>query len=167
MLALPLACLHGIKLLEVATRTILAHDFIHAEHRRTHRIKSQRVDMSLARVATQNGKRQRTEHILMSWSIRACESKGRLFAKILPPPTGVQKPREEYQLPKRGYWSGVIPLHMIAPSACINRHWACRLAAVSGKILSFLPHPQGEPFQAGILSPSTIPQATSTPISNS
>jgi hypothetical protein len=35
------------------------------------------------------------------------------------------------------------------------------------KNFRYLPHPQGEPFQAGILSPSTIPQATSTPIFNS
>jgi len=35
------------------------------------------------------------------------------------------------------------------------------------KYFRFLPHPQGEPFQAGILSPSTIQQATSTPMFNS
>jgi hypothetical protein len=33
----------------------------------------------------------------------------------------MQKLLEENQLPKRSDWSGVIPLHMIAPSACINR----------------------------------------------
>ena len=105
MLTLPLASFNLIELLEIAACTIFTNDFFHAQHRGIDRIKSQRVDMSVARVTTQNGKSQRTEHILMSWSIRACKSKGRLFAKILPSSAGVQELREEHQLPKRCDWS--------------------------------------------------------------
>ena len=63
----------------------------------------------------------------MSWSIRGCESKGRLFAKNLPSPTGVQELREEHQLPRRSHWSVVISLHMIAPSALYQQGRQMRL----------------------------------------
>ena len=66
MLALPLACFHLIELLEIAAGTVFTDDFVHAKHRGIDRIKSQRVDLGVARVTTQNRKRQRTEHILMS-----------------------------------------------------------------------------------------------------
>lgn len=66
MLALPLASFYLIELLEIALGTIFTDDFFHAQHRGIDRIKSQRVDMGVARVTTQNGKSQRAEHILMS-----------------------------------------------------------------------------------------------------
>ena len=66
MLGLPLACFHLIELLEIAAGTVFTDDFFHAKHRGIDRIKSQRVDLGVARVTTQNRKRQRTEHILMS-----------------------------------------------------------------------------------------------------
>ena len=53
-------------MLERRTLPLPRIHFFHAQHRGIDRIKSQRVDLGVARVSTQNRKRQRTEHILMS-----------------------------------------------------------------------------------------------------
>jgi len=80
MLTLPLTSFNLIELFEIAAGAIFNDDFFYAQHRGVECVKSQHVGMNIARVTTQNRKCQRTEHILMSWSIRACESKWRLFA---------------------------------------------------------------------------------------
>jgi hypothetical protein len=91
-----------VELLEVAPGAILADNLVHPQHRWGHRVEAQSIDMGIACVPTQNGKSQRAKNILMTGGIGARETEGGLAAKILPPPSGMEKLGEENLLPQ---WS--------------------------------------------------------------